>query len=550
MATCPLCGKKGFFLKLGKHELCKECEIKLLTVPDMVRVINESMEIVSQSNNVETVLSRIEIEKSQVSEISRIAAGKIDPLILLGYDCSLIEMSNHINRLYEDTTRWIDAILGLIKEQLEENGPLQLDKIISFFNDNPKYWVDLYDVRDSISSLLERRGKSYGVSKEKIKDGDYYCLDGQEEMIKQIKEGIVYRDSEFFDAPPPLNLLLKSATPSRQGLYPHEILMLKYAPKIKTSDNVFQKFWYWDYSVTDPKAVLNSLSDRGFIKGGDLRSSLENLTVTEIKEELKQIHQKISGKKAELIDRLLEFGDLTSLNQKYLKNNCYYSLTSKGKQELTENQYVPYLHKHKRIGMTVWEMNRRIAHTHNQYRDILWKYFNEQASIHLQNLDFGLYWCDCSNMYDFLMEDNQTQEAFHILCVLLLLDLNGLDNQYRYLLECEKDDPEYYLMMRESQLKNFFPYEESSLKIPPSISDQIAKMQTTLALDDNSYQKAILKELQEIQLPRRIFSDEECADIVIANIHHDIDTLIFIFKKAEKRQTEKLKEIRTRIKEG
>lgn len=352
-------------------------------------------------------------------------------------------------------------------------------------------------------------------------------------------------DFTFSDSPTPLTILLKSATPSRQGLYPHEILMLTYAPKFKTFNNTFQGFWYWQYSVTDPQSILDSLFDRGFIKTGDLRSSLEKLTVPEIKEELKQINQKVSGKKSELIDRLIKFGDFTTLNQKYLER--YYSLTSKGEQELQENQYVLYLHKNKRINMTVWEMNRRIAHTHRPYRDILWEYFNEQASIHLQNLNFGLYWCNCLNMYDFLMEDDRSQEAFHILCELLLLELNDLDNQYQYLLECEKTDPEYYLTTYESKLKDLFPYEESSLKIPPAISDWIAEMQITLALDDNNYKKAILKELQEIHLPCRIFTDEECVDIVIANIHHDIDTLTSIYKEAEKRQKEKLKEIQARI---
>ena len=56
------------------------------------------------------------------------------------------------------------------------------------------------------------------------------------------------------DGPIPLSILIKSATPSKQGLYPHEIMMLEYAPHFKTSNNGFQNFWYWQYSVTDPQS--------------------------------------------------------------------------------------------------------------------------------------------------------------------------------------------------------------------------------------------------------------------------------------------------------
>ena len=108
------------------------------------------------------------------------------------------------------------------------------------------------------------------------------------------------------DGPPPLEDLLKRATPSKGGLYPHEILMLDYAHTYKTSDNSFQGFWYYQYSVKDPQSILDSLYERGFIELGDLRSVLERLKLDEIKDELKLVNEKVSGKKAELIDRLLE----------------------------------------------------------------------------------------------------------------------------------------------------------------------------------------------------------------------------------------------------
>ncbi len=346
------------------------------------------------------------------------------------------------------------------------------------------------------------------------------------------------------DGPPPLSALLKVATPSKQGLYPHEIMMLEYAPHFKTSNNTFQSFWYWQYSVTEPQAVLDSLFERGFTEVGDLRSALEKLKLPEIKEELKLLNQKVTGKKAELIDRLMEFGDLDTLNNKYQER--YYALTPKGEQELKENQYVSYLHRNRH--MSVWEMNQRIAQTHYPYRDILWGYFNEQAGVHFQNFDFGLYRNIRLNMYQFLMEENKPKTAFHMLCEVLSFDLSGLGNSEKSLFEWEKNDPKYYLMIYESRAEHFFPYENTTLIIPPAVSAWFAEMQTTLGLDDKGYRDAILKELQETHPPRRIFTDEECADIIIADIHDDADTLSAIYSKAEKREKARLKEIKSRVK--
>lgn len=345
------------------------------------------------------------------------------------------------------------------------------------------------------------------------------------------------------DSPPPLSSLLKAATPSKQGLYPHEIMMLEYAPHFKTSNNTFQNFWYWQYSITEPQIILDSLFEREFTEVGNLRSALEKLKLSEIKEELKLINQKVTGKKVELIDRLMEYGNIDALTKKYSER--YYVLTPKGEQELKENQYVSYLHRNRY--MSVWEMNQRISQTNYPYRDILWGYFNEQSGVHFQNFDFGLYRNIRLSMYQFLMEEKKPQTAFHMLCEVLSFDLSGLGNSEKTLFEWEQNNPKYYLMIYESRTEHFFPYETTTLIIPPAVSAWFAEMQTILSLDDKGYREAILRELHDSHPPRRIFTDEECADIVIADIHNDTDTLSTIYSKAEKREKARLNGIKLRI---
>jgi len=49
----------------------------------------------------------------------------------------------------------------------------------------------------------------------------------------------------------PVEMRLKSAVLSRQGLYPHEILVLDYVHAFYTSGNSFQEFWWYRYGVRD-----------------------------------------------------------------------------------------------------------------------------------------------------------------------------------------------------------------------------------------------------------------------------------------------------------
>lgn len=321
-----------------------------------------------------------------------------------------------------------------------------------------------------------------------------------------------YEISVEQDGPPLLSDLIKSAIPSKQGLYPHEIIMLEYAPHFKTANNTFQNFWYYQYSVTEPQLILDSLFNRGFIEIGDLKSALQKLKLPEIKEELKLINQKVSGKKDELIDRLLENGDVDYLNSKFKER--YYTLTQKGEQELKDNQYVSYLHRNRY--MSVWEMNQRIAQTHYSYRDILWGYFNEQSGVYFQNMDFGLYRCMRLNMHDFLYEEQKYKTALHLLVEVISYDLSGLGNNYKFVLENKKVFKDIYC---NSRLSNLFTDEDKNeVTLPPAIIGYFERLQTNIDMDSEEFIRYVYKEFSEIHIKDRIFNADECANIILSEI--------------------------------
>jgi len=61
MATCKWCGKSMLFLRLSENGLCDTCEI--IVISEVVQAhnhINESVDLIQQSSNTDTIVSRFD----------------------------------------------------------------------------------------------------------------------------------------------------------------------------------------------------------------------------------------------------------------------------------------------------------------------------------------------------------------------------------------------------------------------------------------------------------------------------------------------------------
>lgn len=136
-----------------------------------------------------------------------------------------------------------------------------------------------------------------------------------------------------------------TAIPTASGLYPAEILLLEYCSKglYPNPKSGYPGFWWFEYGIRDVGAALRSLEARGYIAYTSIKNSINEFTITQLKQLLSAQGQPISGKKQELIERAAqtvpEFIFLSAGVQRK------YTLTKLGQQELRENAYVPYMHK-------------------------------------------------------------------------------------------------------------------------------------------------------------------------------------------------------------
>lgn len=339
------------------------------------------------------------------------------------------------------------------------------------------------------------------------------------EIIPSVAEEIV-----------PAEKRMQNAIASKHGLYPHEVLILDYAHSYYTEGNSFQGFWWYRYGVRDVDKCLRSLLERGFLQIGDLQSAiaLENATV--LKEELKKYGLKVSGKKDELIQRLISEVSHEELNFRFVKRT--YQLTELGKQVLEEESYVPYIHRHALEDLDIWSLNKIIHQPpYMPYRDKIWGYLNKRSMEHFAARDFGLYRNCRHHMSTFLMEEKKIKDALGMLSEVVFYDLSGLGNGY---------DPQFL----DIYAQNFFPYKDSTVTMAPGITSAVIHCQKELNLSDEELKATMLDRMNRLSAPLHLFTPEECVDIVLMESREGTEALTKIYAKAKRRFKQKFPDIK------
>lgn len=147
-------------------------------------------------------------------------------------------------------------------------------------------------------------------------------------------------------------------------------MLLEYCSKgtYPSPKNGYPGFWWFACGIRDVGAALNSLEERGYIAWGSVWDAVGGFTVAQLKDLLTSQDMPTTGKKADLVERVLsgvpdEALIVAGAQRKYI-------LTEIGRLELDENAYVPYMHsvpnkttEDTRLGMTfnVWSINKLLG---------------------------------------------------------------------------------------------------------------------------------------------------------------------------------------------
>ena len=325
---------------------------------------------------------------------------------------------------------------------------------------------------------------------------------------------------ELDDQVIPIDVRVKSAITDRYGLFPHELLVLDYAHTFYTNGNSFQGFWWYKYGIRDVQIILTSLMERGFLRVGDLQAALERQTAKAIKDILRAHGCKLTGKKADLIQRALKEISMDELNQQFPERT--YQLTERGKVALDEGAYVSYIHRHGIEDLDIWSLNRLVyTSPYMSYRDKIWGYLNQRSMKHFSERNFGFYRNCRFEMSQFLKEEGKLKDALAMLAEVVFYDLSGVTNNY---------DSQFL----EIYAGGFFPYENSLVTTAPGIIDAIVDCQEKLGYSDDELKMALAEHMNKLSTPLQLFSVKECARIVLMERDKDTEGLTKVYAKAKK----------------
>lgn len=202
-----------------------------------------------------------------------------------------------------------------------------------------------------------------------------------------------------------------------------EILMLHYAETFYTGDNIFQQFWIYRYAVR-PDKILTKLLHEGYVEIGNYETALTRKTSLELKDFLKQYELPVSGKKQDLIFRILNNIDDNSLDKFCIPRN--YALTDKGRTIVEENPNVLYAHRHIDYHLSDYD----IFNTSIDIRETAYNKIFKQFKYNIRIKQWGLARNDAYTLADIAEELLQYYNSLKFLIIGIYIDVSGVSDEH------------------------------------------------------------------------------------------------------------------------
>ena len=515
-------------IKDVKNEDMAKIATARMNFPIYAKQVNESVQIISNTTNPETFFSRYrfiierltEMEEMQQYIDTKSNALEVRQELINDKDKHIVLL---IKRMFEktkeeiatrknkyDIERSIDGFIYVLENFKEEMGELSG----KYFNEVTKYLKTKY-MNNSNTETKQQTSENQSVSAEEKTASDINDIQKQNVNLntEENYNSASYRDERLKE----VRKNIEKSYPSRNGLKIPEIMVLDYAETFTTATKDIHNFWYYNFGfeIEDIHNTLDMLMKKELIQTAPVKEMIKKYTIPKIKELLKERGLKLSGKKAELLDRLFENADDEYLESRVTEKG--FVLTEAGKQELKENDYVLYFHRRNYvycINFTVWQMNKLLHENPDKnYREIMWEEFQKQYRIESHEIrlnGYRKYTTVCNNMCTFLLESHGNAEtALKYFAESVYYEVNdNLPKQYSF-----------YMSRGESvnQLKiyDFVGIDENNFN----------KIKDELDISDDEFCRRLDDIFFGFHVEKPLLSDTDTAKFVVAKVKKDYETL-------------------------
>lgn len=222
-------------------------------------------------------------------------------------------------------------------------------------------------------------------------------------------------------APPPVvPLQYEAEIPSDQGDYAKAVFLSAYAKASPIKpQGAYQGYLLYECGIRNCPAYHRALVEQGYLARSSIKDVLSAHKVEELKAALSEEGLSTTGKKATLVDRLLQNCSEDQLRSRFPEET--YAISEKGQEFLDEHAAYVYLHRHKNWGIS-WmdfDLAKRPGFGIN---DTIWAIFNKRL-LHTSSYGRNEYFC----MFELLMGEQKYRNAIEMLLRVIYIDVSGVD---------------------------------------------------------------------------------------------------------------------------
>lgn len=198
------------------------------------------------------------------------------------------------------------------------------------------------------------------------------------------------------------------------------------ATKVKNKKD-YVGYISYECNITNPDIYHKQLIDEGYYEEASVEDVLKNKKIAEIKELVKEKGLSATGKKDDLIAKLV-----TNLSQEEISSMTkeFYSLSEKGKQFLEDNQNYVNLHCYKDYQITLEDYYHATKNDEykRKFNDIAWQIFNERTLLYQKNCEYTNTRYNYFHMANLLMREGKNEHALQLYLYCLVIDLSGVES--------------------------------------------------------------------------------------------------------------------------
>lgn len=209
-------------------------------------------------------------------------------------------------------------------------------------------------------------------------------------------------------------------------------IFLNWAQNGKILGDNYPVYMKYELNIDNPLEFHKRMIKEGYLCEPTLELILKNLKVAELKQILTNNGQIKTGKKADLIARIINTIPANTLHEIFKNNysSTRYVLSEKGSKFIKDNYFYIGLHNHQNWCISIYEYE----HKKNSFsfkplfNDVVWGIFNDRNLEYTKKYNWGLVRNNISNMAELLFSENKKDNALLLYITVLYYDLSGLDN--------------------------------------------------------------------------------------------------------------------------